>query len=106
VFDDDGQTPLKARLGISGDQLIVAGGQVGVGFQCVQNFRIVDTNITTGQYAFSGLWSAASRCARSASSVDPIAVEGSIPAPNQSVELNLKLQATSHVGGTVCAPTA
>ena len=85
VYDDDGQTPLKARVGISGDPLVVAGGQVGVGFEYVQNFKIVDTNFTTGRYfgrRRSG--SAASRCGPSASSARTRSrSKGSIPAPDE-----------------------
>jgi hypothetical protein len=105
VFDDDGHTPLKARVGLSGDQVIVAGGRVGVGFQYVQNYKIVDTNIADGQYSFSGLWVGPFTLrAVGQFSPDPIAVEGAIPAENQSVELNLRLQATSQISGIVYKP--
>jgi hypothetical protein len=105
VFDDDGSTPLKARLGLSGDQLVVAGGLVGVAFQYVQNYRIVDTDFTTGHYSFSGLWVGTFTLrAVGQFSPDPIAVEGNIPGPNQIVDLNLTLQSTSQISGIVYRP--
>ena len=105
VFADDGQTPLAARLGITGDQVVIAGGQVGVRFQQVQNFAIVDTNLTTGEYSFGGLWVGGFTLrAVGQFSPDPIAVAGEIPRENETVELNLRLKPTSQVGGIVYQP--
>ena len=104
VLDADGQTPLKARLGVSGDRLIVADGQVGVGFQSVQNFEIVDTDLT-GRYSFTGLWVGAFTLrAAGQFSPDPITVAGVIAAPDETVDLNLRLQATSEIAGVVYKP--
>ena len=105
VFADDGQTPLAARLGITTDQLVIAGGQVGVRFQQVQNFAIVDTNLTTGEYSFGGLWVGGFTLrAVGQFSPDPIAVAGEIPRESDTVELNLRLRPTSQVGGVVYQP--
>ncbi len=43
---DASNTPIKARVSLSGDQVVVAGGRVGVDFQYVQNFKIVDTDFS------------------------------------------------------------
>ena len=105
VFDDDGVTPLKARLGLSADQLVVAGGQVGVAFQHIQNYKIVDTDFTTGQYSFAGLWVGGFTLrAVGQFSPDPIAVDGTISAPNETVEVNLRLKPTSQIKGIVYQP--
>ncbi|HEX4915743.1 MAG TPA: hypothetical protein VFV51_17415, partial [Vicinamibacterales bacterium] len=105
VFDDDGQTPLKGRVGLSGDQLVVAGGQVGVAFRHVSNYKIVDTDFTTGRYSFSGLWVGGFTLrALGQFSPDPITVEGNISEPDESVEINLRLQSTSRIRGTVFLP--
>ena len=105
VFDSDGTTPLAARVGISGEQPVIAGGLVGVGFQHIENYRIVDTDFTTGQFAFSSVW--AGRFVLRAVgqfSPDPVSGEGQMPAGGGKVELNLRLTATGRITGTVYQP--
>lgn len=105
VFADDGATPLRARVSVSGEQVMVAGGVLGVEFRRVENFRIVDTNLTTGKYAMAGLFVGPFTLrAVGAFSPDPIAVEATMPAPGQEVEVNLRLQPTSQLTGTVFMP--
>ena len=79
VVVDASNTPIKARVAISGDQVVVAGGRVGVDFQYIQNFKIVDTNFSTGAFAMSGLWPG-SFTIRAAGqfSPDPIALEATL----------------------------
>ena len=55
VLDDDGQTPLKARVAVSGDRIVSAGGIVGTGFAYVRNYQIADTDLS-GQFSFGGLF--------------------------------------------------
>jgi hypothetical protein len=105
VFDDDGVTPLKARVGISGEQLVVAGGQVGVEFKHVRNFRIADTDFTTGRFSMNGVWVGPFTLqAVGQFSPDPVTLEGTMPAAGAAVEMNLLLQPTSRILGTVFQP--
>jgi hypothetical protein len=99
------ETPLPARVAISGDQLVVGGGRVGVRFEYVQNFQIVDNNFTTGDFSFSNLW-AGPFTVRAAGqfSPEPVAVEGTMPGPGQTVNVDLRLQPTSRITGTVYEP--
>ena len=105
VLDDDGVTPLKARVGISGDQVVVAGNQVAVGFERVNYFRIVDTNFQTGAFSFSNLFvGPVTISAVGQFSPDPVSATVDIPAPNAQVSVDLKLQATSQIHGAVMLP--
>ena len=80
---DASNTPIKARVGISGDQVVIAGGQVGVDFQYVQNFQIVDTDFSTGAFTIGGLWPGAFTIrAAGQFSPDPIALEATMPVPD------------------------
>jgi hypothetical protein len=103
VFDDDGVTPLPAYVSVSGDQLVIAGGKVGSKFQRVDNYRIVETSFD-GSFAFSNVW-AGGFTVRAAGqfSPDPIAFEGTMVA-NTTATLNLRLQPTSEITGTVFQP--
>ena len=105
VVVDASNTPIKARVAISGDQVVVAGGRVGVDFQYIQNFKIVDTNFSTGAFAMSGLWPG-SFTIRAAGqfSPDPIALEATMPVPTTIVDMTLKLQPTSEVAGRILKP--
>jgi hypothetical protein len=105
VFDDDGVTPLKARVAVSGDQLVVAGNKVGVEFKQVNYFQVVDTDFSTGAFAFNNLLvGPVTVSAIGQFSPDPISVETTIPAPNAVVTVDLKLQATSQIKGVVLLP--
>lgn len=105
VYDDDGVTPLKAAVSISGDQVVVAGGRVGVGFQYVQNYRITQTSLTTGRFSFSGvLVGPFTVRAAGQFSPDPISVDSAIPSPGAVVDLRLALQPTSSIHGTLLEP--
>jgi 5-hydroxyisourate hydrolase-like protein (transthyretin family) len=105
VFADDGATPLRARVSVSGEQVVVAGGVLGVEFRRVENFRIVDTNLTTGKYSIAGLFVGPFTLrAAGPFSPDPIAVEAQMPAPGQEIVVDLKLQPTSQLTGTVFMP--
>jgi len=105
VFAADGVTPLKARVSISGDRLIRAGDKIGVKFKRVQNFAVVDSDPTTGRFRFDGVWLGPFTVrAAGAFSPDPISVEGVMPAPGATVNINLRLQPTSVVTGTIFLP--
>ncbi|MCU0255404.1 MAG: Ig-like domain-containing protein, partial [Vicinamibacterales bacterium] len=105
VYAADGVTPLRARVAISGDRLVTAGGRVGVRFQYVQNFAVVDTDFTTGRFQFDGVW-VGPFTVRAAGqfSPDPVTVQGTMPEEGAEVELALRLQPTSRVTGTVYLP--
>ena len=105
VFDDDGVTPLKAKVAVSGDRVVIAGGLVGTAFQYAQYFNVADTNFTTGQYSFGGLFVGDfSVSAAGQFSPDPITLPGNIPSPGATVQLDMKLQATSVISGVVFQP--
>ncbi len=105
VLAADGATPLRAAVSVSGDQLSIAGGLVGVGFVRVQNYQVAETSITTGTYSFSNIWVGPfTITAIGQFSPDPIAVPGTITAPNAATTLDLRLQETSRIAGTVFQP--
>ncbi|MEQ1870490.1 MAG: carboxypeptidase regulatory-like domain-containing protein, partial [Vicinamibacterales bacterium] len=105
VLDSDGATPLKAAVSVSGEQLSVAGGMVGVGFSNVANFEVTETDFTTGQFAFSNIWvGPVTVTAIGQFSPDPIATEVTMPSPGATVNVELRLQATSRIEGTVFQP--
>jgi hypothetical protein len=105
VFAADGVTPLKARVSISGDQVVIAGGKVGVRFQHVDNYRIVDTDFTTGAFTLGGIF-VGTFTVRAAGefSPDPIALENTIPSAGATVPMDIRLQPTSTVSGQVFLP--
>ena len=102
---DASNTPIKARVSLSGDQIVVAGGRVVVDFQYIQNFQIVDTDFATGKFSMGGLWPG-SFTIRAAGqfSPDPISLEASMPTPTIPLDVVLKLQPTSQVGGKILKP--
>ncbi|MEQ1871699.1 MAG: Ig-like domain-containing protein, partial [Vicinamibacterales bacterium] len=105
VYDDDGVTPLPAKVAISGLQVTVAGGLVGIGLTQVQYFKVVDTDFTTGRYDFSGVWAGRfTISAVGAFSPDPVSVASVMPPGGQTVEVNLRLQPTGKITGTVFEP--
>lgn len=97
-----GDTPLPAKVGISGYRLVAAGGKIGVRFEYVQNYGIVDNNFTTGEYAFNDVW-VGPFTVRAAGqfSPEPVAVEGTMPGPDQTVTVDIRLMPTSRITGTV-----
>ena len=104
VTADGGKTPLRARVSLSGEQVVIAGGILGVEFRRVENFRIVDTN-AQGQYAMSGLF-VGPFTVRAAGpfSPDPIAVQAELLEAGKEVVVDLSLQPTSQLTGTVTLP--
>ena len=98
-------TPLPARVGISGDRLVMAGGQIPVKFEYVQNFAVRDNEPGTGAYSFDGVF-VGPFTVRAAGlfSPEPVAGEGTIPAPGATVTLDLRLQPTSRITGVVLEP--
>jgi hypothetical protein len=105
VFDEDGATPLRAAVSISGDQVVVAGGRVGIGFQRVENYRITETDPVTGRFAFGNvLVGPFTVRAAGQFSPDPIAVNSEIPSAGATVNLRLALQPKSAIRGTLFEP--
>ena len=103
ALDADGVTPLNARVSVSGDQLLTAGG-IGFGFQHVENFQIVDTDLT-GRFTLHGLWVGPFTLrAVGQFSPDPIALENTMPAAGATVQMDIRLQPTSTIGGRVFLP--
>ncbi|MGC4081086.1 MAG: Ig-like domain-containing protein [Vicinamibacterales bacterium] len=99
-------TPLPARVSISGDQLVTAGGSIGVRFEDVQNYEVVSNDFTTGEYQFpQKVWTGPFTVrAAGQFSPEPVAAEGTMPGPNQTVTVDLRLQPTSRITGTVFEP--
>ncbi len=105
VLDADGQTPLRASVGITADRVDIAGGLVGVGFRSVSNYEIAESNLATGEYSFSGLFVGPfTVTAVGRFSPDPIALQSRVPSPGATVQLDLRLQDTSRIEGTVFQP--
>jgi protocatechuate 3,4-dioxygenase beta subunit len=105
VFNNTGNTPLRASVGVSGDRVRIAGGLVGVAFERVENFAIAESNLTTGQFALSDiLVGPFTLNAVGQFSPDPISFEGAISSPGQTVNVELRLQATSQIRGAVTNP--
>ena len=97
--------PLKARVSVSGDQLVVAGGQVGVRFQHVNNFEIADTDFTTGVFSIGRIWVGGFTLrAAGQFSPEPVALENTMPAAGATVQMDIKLQPTSRITGQVFLP--
>src|SRR6201999_898995 len=75
VFDEDGKTPLKAMVSLSGHQVQVAGGGVGVAFSYVNHYKIAETDFPTGRFTLTGaLVGPVKVSAAGQFSPDPIAV--------------------------------
>lgn len=101
VFDDDGVTPLAARVSVSSLRLVRA-GPVGVGFEYVQHVEIVENDLATGEFAFNNVFLGNFVItAVGPFSPDPIAVSGIMPADNATVNVTLQLQPTGEITGTV-----
>ena len=97
-------TPLPARVAISGERLVLAGGQVATEFRRVQNFAVVDNDFTTGAFEFDGIW-AGDFTVRAAGqfSPEPVSAAGTMT-PGQTVNIELRLQPTSRITGIVYEP--
>ena len=105
VLDADGTTPLHAAVGISYDQVEIAGGLVGTAFRTVSNVKIANTDFTTGAFAFNNIFVGPFTLAAAGQfSPDPITFESRIPSPGAAVTIDLRLQATSTIQGTVFQP--
>ncbi|MBL8142881.1 MAG: carboxypeptidase regulatory-like domain-containing protein, partial [Acidobacteria bacterium] len=97
-------TPLPARVAISGERLVVAGGQIATEFRYIQNFEVVDNDFTTGAFEFDGIW-AGNFTVKAAGqfSPEPVSAAGTMTA-GQTVNLDLRLMPTSRITGTVFEP--
>ncbi len=98
-------TPLAAAVGVSGDQVVIAGGLVGVRFKRVQYFDVAETSIETGRFQFNNVWQGPfSLSAVGVFSPEPVSFDYAIAHPGQVLDVTLQLQATSEVTGTVLLP--
>src|SRR5262249_36633022 len=98
VLDADGRTALRAAVGISGGQVVVAGGIVGGGFQYGSNVGLAETSLTTGAYHVDGVWAGSFALAAAGQfSPDPIAFDGTMPSAGATVRVDLRLQPTSKI---------
>ncbi len=109
VFDDDGQTPLKARVSVSGLTVRSARGpggrMVGLGFAHTQHIRIVDNDATTGRFSFDNVFVGQFVItAGGAFSPDPVTFSDSIARDGETRQVVLKLMPTSVITGRVFQP--
>ncbi|MFN8491312.1 MAG: carboxypeptidase regulatory-like domain-containing protein [Caldilineaceae bacterium] len=130
VYDDDGVTPVGARVGLTElrvklGQLIPAenptcmgsidlGGAmiqlpqcetVGVDYEVVRRNRRINSDGSTGKFQFNDVFVGDFTVeAASAFSPDAVAVSGKVPAPGASVPVTLSLQSTGAISGTVFQP--
>ena len=105
IYDDDGVTPLTARVSVSGLRVQTAGGKVGTGFAFTQHLRIVDNDFTTGKFSFNNLFvGPIVITAAGPFSPDPVTFSGEVPYAGATVDVRLQLQPTSQIKGTVFQP--
>ncbi len=105
VLDADGTTPLRANVGVSGDRVVSAGGLVGTGFRHIANYAVTQTDFTTGEFSFSNIFvGKATITAVGQFSPDPVGAVVTIPSPGATVNVDLRLQATSVIEGSVFGP--
>jgi len=109
VYDADGVTPLKARVSVSGLTVLGASGpggkQVGLEFRHTQNIVIIDTDFSTGRFAFDGVFLGQFVItAGGAFSPDPVLVADELSVPGETRHEVLKLQPTSVITGKVYQP--
>ncbi|MCL4860855.1 MAG: carboxypeptidase regulatory-like domain-containing protein [Caldilineaceae bacterium] len=130
VYDDDGVTPLGARVGLSELQVkvgrlvplenpdckgsIEVGGvtialppceNVGVDFEMIPRKRRLNSDVASGTFAFDNVFVGDFTVeAANPFSPEAVAVTGNVPAPGASVAVTLSLQATGVVSGTVYPP--
>jgi hypothetical protein len=109
IYDDDGQTPLKARVSVSGLTVRSARGPggktVGLGFAHTQHIRIVDNDFTSGRFSFDNVFVGQFVItAGGAFSPDPVTFSDSINQDGETKQAVLKLMPTSVVSGRVYQP--
>ena len=76
-----------------------------IGFRRVENNSVTESDLTTGEFALAGIWPGAFTLnSVSVFSPEPVAFDGRIQQPNETVDLILRLQATSRVTGRVLLP--
>ncbi|MEJ2166563.1 MAG: hypothetical protein P8X90_13600, partial [Desulfobacterales bacterium] len=101
VFDDDGATPLAARVSLSALRVVRA-GPIGTGFKYIEHVKILENDPTTGAFTFNNVFMGNFVVtAAGPFSPDPIAERGIMPADGAAVEIALQLQPTSAITGTV-----
>jgi protocatechuate 3,4-dioxygenase beta subunit len=111
IFGRDGITPLKAYVGLTGDQPVVVQDPekkfppFAIAFQRVQNHKQVESDLKTGKFSFSGLWVGTSQItAAGPFSPTPIVSEVNIKEPNEVQNITMQLEPTSQIRGTVLMP--
>lgn len=109
IYDDDGATPLKARVSVSGLAVKRAKGpggkMVGLDFVNIQHIRIVDTDFTTGRFAFDNVFVGQFVItAAGAFSPDLVTFADELVRDGETRQVVLKLQPTSVITGRVFQP--
>ncbi|HEY6871526.1 MAG TPA: carboxypeptidase regulatory-like domain-containing protein [Geobacteraceae bacterium] len=109
IYDDDGQTPLKARVSVSALTVESAPGPggklVGIKFMHVQHLKIVDNDFTTGKFSFDNVFvGPIVITAGGAFSPDPVTFADFIEHDGETRQVVLKLQPTSVITGQVFQP--
>ncbi|WP_211360494.1 carboxypeptidase regulatory-like domain-containing protein [Geobacter argillaceus] len=109
IYDDDGKTPLKARVSVSGLTVRSARGpggkSVGLGFAHTPHIRIVDNDFSTGRFSFDNVFVGQFVItAGGAFSPDPITFSDAINQDGETRQVVLKLLPTSVITGRVYQP--
>ena len=109
IYDDDGVTPLKARVSVSGLTVKQAKGPgdklVGLAFNHTQHIRIIDTDFSTGRFSFDNVFVGQFVItAGGAFSPDPVTAADEITKDGETRQVTLKLLPTSVITGRVYLP--
>lgn len=109
IYDDDGTTPLKARVSVSGLRVQSARGPggktIGLGFVHTQHIRILDNNFTTGAFSFDNVFVGQFVItAGGAFSPDPVTFSDTINQDGETKQVVMKLMPTSIITGRVYQP--
>ena len=109
IYDDDGQTPLKARVSVSGLTVKRARGPegkaVGLDFVHTSHIRIIDTDFTTGKFSFDNVFVGQFVItAGGAFSPDLVTFADAITTNGETKQVVMKLQPTSVINGRVFQP--
>ena len=105
VLDADGRSPLRAAVGVSGPVAQLAGGRVLTGFVDVLNYGIAQSDLTTGRFVLTDVWTGPfTLAAVGPFSPDPISFEGDMPSAGATVDVELRLQPTARITGLVTLP--
>ena len=119
IYDDDGTTPLEAIVSLSCMQVRRA-GPVGLGFQYTQHARVIENDMTTGEFSFNNVFVGPFVIATAGpfnqqmttidtafgpqDVLDPTTLSGVMPYDGAELDVALQLVPTSQVEGTIYMP--